>query len=113
MNNEKYAEAVAEIMGWTIHYDTRMGDVWDIPENMYLLDVDKFNPATDWASAGVWIEWLAAHSDALVTIGTYGYARPTVTIDTDNKACEGQADTVLEALKNASEKFIVNMIRSE
>ena len=103
MTNDKYAEAVAKIMGWTWHYDLRMGDAWYSPENVHLLDVDKFNPATDWASAGVWIEWLA---DRCFAITLNKSINCKIAISTIEKTHCGFANTPLKALKNASEKFI-------
>jgi len=106
MTNDKYAVAVAEIMGWKPnpegyefpHYR------WDYSNGNPTMFCDyEFNPATDWASAGVWIEWLA---DRCFAITLNKSINCKIAISTIEKTHCGFANTPLKALKNASEKFI-------
>jgi hypothetical protein len=72
MTNEEYARKVAEEMGWEKEWFSLFPGDKPLPgfetTGFWILDglrVAKeveFDPATDWASAGAWIEWLISHN---------------------------------------------------
>lgn len=101
MTNEEYRDAVAKRLGW----HTRPGGGWsglsyiDANGEQVSTELD-FQPDNDWASAGVWIEWLFAH--CIFVGGQHGEVR----LFGDGFFIYGYGKTFLDALKSASEQFL-------
>lgn len=114
MTNEEYRDAVAKRLGW----HTRPGGGWsglsyiDANGEQVSTELD-FQPDNDWASAGVWLEWLLQHR-VRVCFHQTGYDFytgnvadvTTVTLDTGKHLFGASGDTTPLALKAASERFL-------
>jgi hypothetical protein len=78
MTPQEYAERCAKEMGWKqemfLIFDTNHKEVesqnptgkWITKDKDDVIDGYTFRPDTDWASAGVWIEWLFKHASPVI-----------------------------------------------
>lgn len=109
MTNEEYARLVAEKMGWKLlPIPNGDGCHWwseyeDANGRRTEYCQDSFDPATDWESAGVWIEWLI-HGGYTILLDNYYWEEETTDRITRDMASDA-GDMTLEGSEIAGPKI--------